>query len=96
MKVKNLNGTADNKCYCASWLAHWSNFSGQKANRCVVNGCSNAPEVGGHVQKDSKTDNGWYIVPLCRTCNGKKGLDIDILDGVNLVSANVADTCGKK
>ncbi len=96
MKVKNLNGTAVNKCNCKSWLDHWMKFSRQKANRCMVNDCRNLPEVGGHVQKDSKTDKSWYIVPLCKPCNGKKGEDIDIFDGVNLVSANVAETCGKK
>lgn len=94
MKVKNLNGTSQNKCKCGSWLDHWKNYSKQTANGCVVNSCSNKPEVGGHVQKDSNTDNNWYIIPICKTCNAKKNQTLEISDIVNLVSANVANTCG--
>lgn len=96
MRVKNLNGTSQNNCSCGSWLAHWSKFSGQVANRCFVNGCTTVHSVGGHVQKDSATDKNWYIVPLCSACNNKKGQDLDIWDGASLVSANVSETCGKK
>jgi len=94
MKVKNLNGTSNNICKCGSWLQHWNNFSGQTANRCVVNHCTNDPEVGGHVQKDSLLDQNWYIIPICKSCNGKSGQDLYIDDAVNLVSANVSKTCG--
>lgn len=94
IKDKNLNGTSDNICKCGSWLQHWKNFSGQTANRCVVNNCGNNPEVGGHVQKDNPLDQSWFIIPICKSCNGKNGQDLYIDDAVNLVSANVSQTCG--
>jgi len=96
MRVRNLNGTSDNKCKCGSWLAHWEKYSGQTANRCVVNGCSNKHSVGGHVQKESLSDFSWYIIPICSECNSKRGQSISVDDAVNLVSANVSLTCGKQ
>jgi hypothetical protein len=52
-------------------------------------------EVGAHVQKDSATDKSWYIVPLCKAHNARKGDSINILEGIKLVSANVSETCDK-
>lgn len=94
MQVKNLNGTSQNKCKCNSWYAHWQKFSGQKANQCVVIGCSGTDLVGGHVQKDSTSDSSWYVIPICNACNGKKGQALNVVDQVKLVSANVSQTCG--
>ena len=34
---------------------------------------------GCHVQKSRSIDNDWYIVPLCDSCNQKKG-ELDIED----------------
>jgi hypothetical protein len=98
MKVTNINGTSDNTtCKCDSWLKHWENFSGQKLPAyCAEKSCLNKPEHGAHVQKESSTDNSWYIVPLCAKCNGKHGETIEISDSIKLVSANVSLTCGKK
>lgn len=95
MKVKNLNGTAQNKCKCVSWYAHWEKFSGQKANQCVVIGCKGKPEVGAHVQKDSSADSSWYVIPVCTACNNKRGEPLNVVDEVKLVSANVTQTCGR-
>ena len=95
MKVKNLNGTSINKCKCSSWLEHWEKFSNQPANKCVVAGCTNKHSVGGHVQKESASDSSWYIIPICSECNNKHGQTIEIGNNVNLVPANVAETCGK-
>ena len=94
MQVKNLNGTAQNKCKCESWYAHWQKFSGQKANHCVVSGCLGPDLVGGHVQKVSNPDSSWYVIPICRACNGRKGQTLNVYDQVKLVSANVSQTCG--
>lgn len=94
MRVINLNGTSTNKCNCDSWFAHWQRFSRQKANQCVVVGCTNTDLVGGHVQKDSALDSSWYIIPICNACNGKKGQTLTVADEVRLVSANVSQTCG--
>lgn len=96
MKVNNINGTSDTTCKCGSWLNHWENFSGQKVPKhCVVTGCLEKTEVGAHVQKDSSTDKGWYIVPFCTTHNGQTGKSLDISDVYKLVSANKSNTCGK-
>ncbi len=96
MKVTNINGTSPNVCECGSWIQHWKNFSGQSVPLfCPEKDCRQKPEVGAHVQKDGSNDRGWYIVPLCTKCNGKKGQSITISDNVNFVSANVSETCGQ-
>ena len=50
--------------------------------------------MGGHVQKVG-SDNKWYIIPLCKSCNNKRGEELEIDDNTELVSANVSETCGK-
>ncbi len=96
MKVKNINGTSSNICKCGSWLDHWKKFSNQSLpSYCPEEKCTQKPEVGAHVQKDSSTDSSWYIVPLCKIHNAKKGESITISDNIKLVSANVSNTCGK-
>ena len=94
MKVQNLNGTSDNTCKCGSWLQHWKNYSRLSANECVVNNCRNKSEVGGHVQKGDSLDQKWYVIPVCTACNAKRGQDLHIDDKVELVPANVSQTCG--
>ncbi len=96
MKVNNINGTSQNTCKCGSWLEHWKKFSGQSLPAlCPEMKCYEKPEVGAHVQKDTSTDTNWYIVPFCKTHNGKKGESLDISGNIILVSANVSETCGK-
>jgi len=96
MKVNNVNGTSDNTCKCSSWLNHWKKFSGQALPEyCTEKTCTRKPEVGAHVQKDSYTDKGWYIVPLCKEHNAETGESLNIMDSVALASANVSQTCGK-
>lgn len=98
MEVKNINGMDDNTCKCASWLDHWKNFGEGRfiPAFCPVRKCLEKPEIGARVQKDGFTDDSWYIVPLCKLHNGKTGESISISDLVELVSANVSSTCGKK
>ncbi len=94
MKVKNINGTSDNTCSCGSWLAHWEKFSNISLGKyCYETKCINKPEVGAHVQKDSYGDNDWYIVPLCKTHNGKRDQVLELVDSATLVSANKSKTC---
>jgi hypothetical protein len=96
MRVNNINGTSATTCACGSWLKHWERFSHQSLpSYCPEKTCTQKPEVGAHVQKDSSTDRGWYIVPLCKKHNGETGKSIEISDSVNPVSANVKETCGK-
>jgi hypothetical protein len=92
--VKNIKGTSDNDCKCRSWLNHWKNFSGQKlSDYCSEEKCINPPTVGAHVQRDTITDNNWYIVPLCDKHN-KAVSSMNIVNSVVLVLANKAKTCG--
>lgn len=96
MKVKNINGTSANICKCGTWLEHWKKFSNQHLpGSCPVANCTQKPEVGAHVQKDSSTDSSWYIVPFCKAHNAEKGKSLFISDSITLVSANVSITCGK-
>ena len=71
VKVKNLNGTSDNKAPAeySSWLEFWEKKAGKKAGECGH--CTADAEVGAHVQKADSSDKSWYIVPLCKTCNKK-------------------------
>ena len=87
MRVRNLNGATQKECTGSSWLAHWEAHSGQTAYGCFVTGCSNKRSVGGRVRKDSTTDTGWYIIPICEECNKKTGQDLDIWDLAKLVPA---------
>ena len=96
VRIININGVTDNPCKCGSWLEHWKKYSGQTLpTHCPEETCTQAPEIGSHVQKNSLTDRSWYIVPLCHRCNGKTGESLEISDHITLVAANVALTCGK-
>ena len=98
MKIRNINGTSDNACRCASWLEHWEKYNtGKQAVPvfCPVSDCENNPIVGAHVQKDDDSDQSWYIVPLCMTCNSKTGQVLEVSDAIALAPANVSQTCGK-
>jgi hypothetical protein len=97
MKVRNINGTSDNTCKCGDWLKHWEKYSGQRPPAyCPEEKCIEMPEVGAHVQKDTSTDYGWYIIPLCKRHNGETGKSLIVSDAVNLAPANVSDTCGRR
>lgn len=94
MKVRNVNGTTGLSCKCGSWLDHWKKFSGQTCQYCSQSSCRNPPDVGGHVQKVSSTDNSWYIIPLCHSHN-QKSSEMEIMDSRVFVSAVATDKCGK-
>ena len=93
MKVKNINGTSQNKCKCGSWIQHWRNYSNQTATVCRAVGCSNSDLLGAHVQKDVNYDSRWYIVPFCSSHNKASG-SIELVANTNLVLASVNETCG--
>lgn len=92
---KNINGTSDRQCNCGSWLKHWENATGRTAFYCSVYGCSNFAEVGAHVHDTYGLIAGHRIVPMCRACNNRSDA-FDLSAGVETVSANVSQTCGKK
>ena len=89
---KNINGTALRSCKCGSWAQHWVNYTGRSwPGECSVNGCSNRATLGAHVTNPKVM--GQRIVPMCGSCNGLGG-SLTLKGGVNLPSANVAETCG--
>ena len=72
--VHNINGTSNRTPNDGSstWKDFWEKKKSKSFSTCSCSGCSSNAEVGAHVQKDgSNTDNYWYIVPLCRSCNKK-------------------------
>lgn len=52
-------------------------------------------ELGAHVQKDCDTDTNWYIIPLC-VKHSLRADFLEISETAILVSAHVADTCGRQ
>jgi hypothetical protein len=97
MKVTNLNGTSDNTCSCGSWLKHWEKYNSAGSripSRCPACG-KGTPDVGAHVQKYNSTDNAWYIVPLCYSCNKKTSSDVLDIGDCALAPANKSLTCGR-
>lgn len=71
-KVHNLNNTTDRKPPkgYATWREWWEDKKGRKFSTCSCYSCTSSAEVGAHVQKHGSSDRKWYIVPLCRGCNG--------------------------
>ena len=88
-KVKNLNGTSDNtppRGY-SSWRAWWEAQTGRRFGTCSCSSCASSATVGAHVQKVG-SDNKWYIVPLCSSCNvSKKNVEFYVRDA-DLVAVN--------
>ncbi len=74
--VKNKKGTADKSPPgYSSWLEFWEDKKGKKADTCEVSGCTDDPDVGGHVIKVGKGGKE-YILPICYTCNNKPGDEV--------------------
>ena len=93
MKVKNINGTSQNKCTCGSWLKHWEKFSGKKVDYCGESSCTEKDQlVGAHVQKADSSDKKWYIIPFCKKHNASSE-ELEIYNNYSLVSANKKETC---
>ena len=87
VKVKNLNGTSDNKVPYgySSWLDYWEKKTGKKAGECGH--CRERASVGAHVQKADSFDRSWYIVPLCHGCNQRPSTE-EFMVYEELVSVN--------
>jgi hypothetical protein len=96
LKINNINEKRREICACGSWLNHWKKFSPKPFKRyCPVIGCTEKPEVGALIRKVSSTDERWYITLLCEKHEAQTGKSLDVTDSTILVSANIADTCGK-
>ena len=96
MKVTNINGTSDNTCLCGSWLKHWENYNSAGQSKPILcPACGiHLVEVGAHVQKYNSSDEKWYIVPLCKSCNNKSSNTILDVGSCALAPASRASTCG--
>jgi hypothetical protein len=97
MVIRNINNTSDNKCNCGTWLKHWEQYNNLKQGvpiLCPVSTCFNKAEVGAHVQLSDIKDQSWYIIPLCKSCNNKRGETLDV-GFIALARANARETCGK-
>lgn len=88
IKVKNLNGTTDNKPPKGSWKIWWEEQTHNKFSRCSCKTCDNNAEVGAHVQKAESADRKWYIVPLCIECNVTKKNELFEVEKDKLVPVN--------
>ena len=93
MVVKNLHGSTTCSC-CPSWLKHWENYSGEKADRCAALGCGDKATLGGHVIKVASADRGRYIIPICDACN-KRDEEYELNQGTKLAPASKLVTCKK-
>ncbi|MDR3670525.1 MAG: hypothetical protein P4L36_06765 [Holophaga sp.] len=94
MRVRNVMEREPEGCRCGTWLQHWDTFSRQRANFCMVVDCNSKPEVGGQVRKEGQ--DRVYIVPLCRACAAKAGQLLEVVNNVNLVPADLEETCARK
>ena len=81
MYVNNINGSGRYSAPVgySSWLDYWNQHASHKAYRCGATDCHHLGDlVGAHVQKAYSTDQKWYIVPLCSSCNHLAGVfDVD-------------------
>ncbi|WP_207153374.1 hypothetical protein [Prevotella herbatica] len=76
MFVTNVNGSARYSAPSgySSWLDYWNAHASHRAYRCGATDCHHRGDlVGAHVQKAYSSDQSWYIVPLCNSCNQRTG-----------------------
>jgi len=94
MKVRNLEEKPSSpNCECNSWIEHWKINSGKKVGICSALNCSNEAEVGGHIQKRNCGDDSWYIIPICKSCNGKLGQEYEVKEGTICVPIGRTNQC---
>ena len=94
MKVINLQEEPHSPtCSCNSWLEHWEKNSVKKAGICSALNCSKNAEVGGHVQKINVSDDSWYIIPICKSCNGKLGEEYEVKTDTTFISVHETNQC---
>lgn len=108
MVVKNLNDNSIPPCRCGTWLSHWRKYGKPsddfvRRKSCAVVMCQNPFEEGGWVQKEVLEgmrapgmvgDASWYILPLCRDCNRKRGATLTVEGDCGLAPARAEETCG--
>ncbi|QDX30965.1 hypothetical protein [Dickeya poaceiphila] len=86
---------------CKTWIKHWENYSGKKANSCSIKGCKETDDlVGAHVLRPYAKNEDYkkhpYIIPMCDTHNGKSHEEEQTTKpNTTFVWANVSETCGE-
>ncbi|EOX3449157.1 hypothetical protein ACPFUP_003688 [Vibrio cholerae] len=66
-KVTNYTGGHEGNTCCGSWIKHWENNTGRKAERCLNNDCGSTENlVGAHVVDQSSN---LRITIFCQECN---------------------------
>ena len=88
MKIKNINGSGSERFKNPpqgydSWISYYKYKC--RYSDSVSPSCANVlhnyipADVGAHVRKAGSSDEKWYIVPLCETCNAfSSDVEIDI------------------
>ena len=95
MIIKNINAIEMLDCKCENWLDHWLKFSEQEPTYCPVAECMNVIQTAAHVQRDDPKDSKWYIFPVCHKHDAMIGESLTVNDHIDLVSADVRETCRK-
>ena len=91
LHVKNADGTKDDKADEGSNLKCWEEYAKIQNPDCSRLGgwIQHDDEiVGAHIEKVGKENEGLYIIPLCKYCNGQKGKDFYIKKTVPLMHAD--------
>ena len=87
MKIKNINGSSSDRFKNPpqgyySWIFYYKDKCGYSVSPSCANISHNYIRdniVGAHVRKAGSSDEKWYIVPLCETCNAlNSDVEIDI------------------
>ena len=91
--VTNINGTETEPCKCGSWLQHWERVSGVQCGACAEIKCGKLASEGALVQKSFSKQKSWFVIPLCPKHNSFHGGSIEIVEYIQLVSADKKQTC---
>jgi hypothetical protein len=72
MLVRNADDTGEETCPCGQWIDHFRSHSRRAGKVCYAVDCQNSSDlVGAHVISARGGAGIVYIVPLCRSCNGR-------------------------
>ena len=90
-KIRNIKGTANNRCKCGSWINHWEKYSQTKSTICAEIKCKNKIVLGAHIQKVNSESREWFIIPLCSAHNNSA--ETLCIKQTIFVPANITITC---
>ncbi len=68
-RAKNFVGSSCDRI-SGGWINRWSEIVNREPGRCSFYGCSNDAEVGGHLDVNRRSEEYYYIAPICKQCNG--------------------------